>query len=51
MTVGAVLLAVLAAVGVLALPAWPHSRDWGPAPALTAGVLGAVVLALLRIAH
>ena len=37
-----VILLVLLLVG--ALPTWPHSRDWGPAPS---GLLGTVLIILL----
>lgn len=44
MTLGTILLIVLILALVGALPAWPHSRSWGSAPA---GVLGTVVMIVL----
>ena len=39
MTLGWILLAILAVLLVASLPFWPHSRDWGlPAP-LSFGIL------------
>jgi len=39
-----ILLIVLVLALLGAVPAWPHSRDWGYAPS---GVLGTVVLVVL----
>ena len=44
MSVGTLLLIVLILILAGALPAWPHSRNWGYFPS---GGLGAVVLILL----
>ncbi len=44
MTIGTVLLIVLILMLVGALPAWPHSKNWGYYPT---GGLGLVVLILL----
>lgn len=44
MTVGTVLLVVLVLFLVGAIPAWPHSRNWGYGPS---GGLGLVVTVLL----
>ena len=44
MTVGTVLLFVLVLFLVGAIPAWPHSRNWGYGPS---GGLGLVVTVLL----
>jgi len=39
-----ILLIVLVLALLGAIPAWPHSRDWGYAPS---GLLGTVVLVVL----
>lgn len=44
MSLGTILLIVLVLLLVGALPAWPHSRNWGYAPM---GGLGLVVVILL----
>lgn len=44
MSVGAILLIVLVLVLIGAIPAWPHSRNWGYGPS---GGLGLIVLILL----
>jgi len=44
MTIGTILLIVLVLVLVGALPAWPHSRQWGYYPS---GALGTVLLIVL----
>lgn len=41
---GTLILLILVLLLVGALPAWPHSRNWGYAPS---GVTGLVVLVLL----
>ncbi len=41
---GTVLLVILILILLGALPAWPHSRNWGYAPS---GGLGLIVLILL----
>ncbi|MBA5636036.1 DUF3309 domain-containing protein [Duganella sp. LX20W] len=41
---GTLILLILVLILVGALPAWPHSRNWGYAPS---GVTGLVVLILL----
>jgi hypothetical protein len=44
MTLGTILLIVLILILVGAIPAWPHSRNWGYGPS---GGLGLVVLILI----
>ena len=46
MPIGTILLVILILMLVGALPAWPHSRNWGYYPS---GGLGLVVLILLII--
>jgi hypothetical protein len=41
---GTILLIILILALVGALPAWPHSRNWGYAPS---GIFGLVVVVLL----
>ena len=44
MSVGTILLIILVLVLIGAIPAWPHSRNWGYGPS---GGLGLIVLILL----
>ena len=44
MSIGTILLIILVLMLVGAVPAWPHSREWGYAPS---GGLGLVVVILL----
>jgi len=46
MTLGTVLLVVLVLVLLGAIPAWPHSREWGAGPSGIVGVILVVVLVL-----
>lgn len=46
MTVGTIILIVLVLILIGAIPAWPHSRNWGYGPS---GGLGLVVLILLLL--
>ena len=46
MSLAAVGLAMMAAVFVGVIPAWPHSKAWGYAPS---GVVGAELLVLLTL--
>jgi hypothetical protein len=41
---GTIILIVLVLLLIGALPAWPHSRNWGYAPS---GITGLIVLILL----
>jgi hypothetical protein len=41
---GLILLIVLILLLVGALPTWPHSQNWGPAPS---GILGTVLVVVL----
>jgi hypothetical protein len=41
---GTLILLILVLILIGALPAWPHSRNWGYAPS---GITGLVVLILL----
>ncbi|UTY60367.1 DUF3309 family protein [Massilia sp. erpn] len=44
---GTILLIVLVLLLVGALPAWPHSRNWGYAPSGLTGIIVVVLLILL----
>jgi hypothetical protein len=44
MTIGTILLIVLILALIGAIPAWPHSRNWGYGPS---GGLGLVVVVLV----
>jgi peptidoglycan/LPS O-acetylase OafA/YrhL len=44
MTLGTILLIILFLLLLGAVPAWPHSRNWGYGPS---GLLGVVVVVLL----
>ncbi|MDO8910090.1 MAG: DUF3309 family protein [Pseudohongiella sp.] len=44
MGIGTIILIVLILILVGAVPAWPHSRNWGYAPS---GVIGVILLILL----
>lgn len=44
MTLGTILLIILILLLVGALPAWPHSREWGYGPT---GGLGALLVLLI----
>ena len=44
---GTILLIVLIILLIGAIPSWPHSADWGPAPAGAITVILIVVLVLL----
>lgn len=44
MTLGTILLIVILLMLIGAIPAWPHSRNWGYAPS---GVLGTILIIVL----
>lgn len=44
MTIGTILLIILVLLLIGAIPAWPHSREWGYGPS---GGLGLIVTILL----
>jgi hypothetical protein len=49
MTLGTILLIILVLLLVGALPAWPHSREWGYGPTGGLGVLIVVLIVLLLL--
>lgn len=49
MGVETILVIVLILILIGAIPAWPHSRNWGYAPSGTVGVLLVVLLILLLL--
>lgn len=46
---GTILLIVLVLLLLGAVPAWPHSRDWGYAPSGGLGLILAIVLILVLL--
>ena len=46
---GTILLIVLVLLLLGAVPAWPHSRDWGYAPSGGLGLVLAIVLILVLL--
>lgn len=49
MGIETILVIVLILILIGAIPAWPHSRNWGYAPSGTVGVLLVVLLVLLLL--
>ncbi len=49
MTLGTVLLIVLLFMLIGAVPAWPHSENWGPYPAGGIGLVLLIVIILLLL--
>jgi hypothetical protein len=49
MSLGIILLIVLALLMVGVVPAWPHSRNWGYAPSGGLGLVLLIVLVLLLL--
>ena len=48
---GTILLIVLILLLLGAIPAWPHSRQWGYAPSGGVGLILAIVLILVLLRH
>jgi len=48
---GTVLLIVLILLLLGAVPAWPHSRNWGYAPSGGVGLILVIVLILVLLNH
>lgn len=46
---GTILVIILILILIGALPAWPHSADWGPYPAGGLGLVLVIVLILLLL--
>ncbi|HUQ67894.1 MAG TPA: DUF3309 family protein [Planctomycetaceae bacterium] len=44
---GTILLVILVLLLIGAIPAWPHSRQWGYGPSGSVGLLLTIVLVLL----
>ncbi|RRS06293.1 DUF3309 domain-containing protein [Aquabacterium soli] len=51
MTLGTILLIVLLLMLIGALPAWPHSRNWGYGPTGGLGLVVVVLLVLVLLGH
>ncbi len=47
MSLGAIIIIILLLMLVGALPAWPHSRNWGYFPSGGMGIILVIVLILL----
>ena len=47
MSLGIVLLIILAVMLIAAVPNWPHSKSWGYGPSSGLGLVAVVVLVLL----
>ncbi len=47
MSLSTILLIVLVLLLIGAIPAWPHSRNWGYAPSGVLGAVAVVVVVLL----
>ena len=47
MSLGTILLIVLAVMLIAAVPNWPHSKSWGYGPSGGLGLVAVVVLVLL----
>jgi hypothetical protein len=48
MTLGTILIVVLALILIGAIPTWPHSRSWGYGPSGFFGTVLVIVVVLLR---
>jgi hypothetical protein len=46
---GPILLVILVLLLIGAIPAWPHSRNWGYAPTGSLGLLLVIILVLLLL--
>lgn len=51
MTLGTILLIVLLLMLIGALPAWPHSRNWGYGPTGGLGLVVVVLVILVLLGH
>lgn len=47
MSLGTILLIILILILIGAIPAWPHSRNWGYGPSGGLGLVVIIVIALL----
>jgi len=51
MTLGTVLLIVLILILIGAIPAWPHSRNWGYGPSGGLGLVVLILIVLILLGH
>lgn len=51
MSIATILLIVLLLMLVGAIPAWPHSRDWGYYPSGGLGLVVAILIVLLLLGY
>jgi len=49
MTIGTILLIIVVLLLIGAIPAWPHSREWGYGPSGGLGLLLIILLILLLL--
>lgn len=49
MSIGTILLIILILLLLGAIPAWPHSRDWGYAPTGGLGLIVVIILILVLL--
>lgn len=49
--VGTILLVILILMLLGAVPAWPHSRNWGYYPSSGLGLVAVVLVVLLLMGH
>jgi hypothetical protein len=51
MTLGTILLIVLILILIGAIPAWPHSRNWGYGPSGGLGLVVVILIILLLLGY
>ncbi|PUA29498.1 MAG: DUF3309 domain-containing protein [Cellvibrio sp. 79] len=51
MTLGTILLIVLILILIGAIPAWPHSRNWGYGPSGGLGLVIVILIILLLLGY
>ena len=51
MTLGTIALLILILVLIGAIPAWPHSRDWGYGPSGGLGIVLVILIVLLFMGY
>jgi hypothetical protein len=51
MTLGTILLIILILFLIGAIPAWPHSRNWGYGPSGGLGVVVVILIILILLGH
>jgi hypothetical protein len=51
MTLGTILLIILILFLIGAIPAWPHSRNWGYGPSGGLGLVVVILIILILLGH